>query len=994
MPYLRTRELLTPEQRLELKEIPSNLSESDMAIYYSFSEHDIDIINQHRRSHNKLGFAVQISVLRYPGWALSEIDTIPLNVLEYIAQQIKVDPDDFSLYAKREPTKREHLEEIRQQFGYKNFSVKEHHEVANVLLQYALENGNALYLIKIALDIFRKMKIILPAINTIERIVWEVRDKAEKRIYKIINENLSAEHKHNLDDLINDKIGNGITRFAWLKEIPNNHAPETFIKVVERLEYIRNLKLNIKITGIHPNRIRQLSKIGARYEPYALKKFEESKRYSILIIYLFELGQDLVDYAIEIHDRQINNLLSHGRKGQQEIQIQNGKALNEKIIYYVNLIKALIKAKKEGLDPFQTIENSVMPWEKLILSGEEANKLARPIDFDYLDLISNKYSYLRKYTPTLLNCFEFKSNNAAKPIIEALNVINDMNLTGKRILPSNAPVEFIPKRWLKHVLSKDGTINKQYYELAALSELKNCIRSGDISVGGSRKHRNFEDYLIDINEWKIAKDTGTRLAVSLNFEEYIKERMNSLEEILQFVSKNIGNLNGVTIENGELHINRLEKDTPEEAKSFSKLLYSMLPRINLTDLLLEVNNWTNFVDQFIHASSGKRPKEEEKAIILAALMAMGTNVGLVKMSEATQGITYYQMANAAQWRMYEDAFSRAQSKLVNYHHSLPLTEYWGEGKTSSSDGMRIPVNVSSLYAQSNPHFGSGKGITIYRWVSDQYSSYYVQTVITNTRDALYFIDGLLNHETDLDIKEHYTDTAGYTDQIFGLCHLLGFRFAPRLRDIADLKLYCFGKPSDYPNLEKMLKGKINTKLIRENFDDNLRLAHSIREGKVSSSLIMGKLGSYARQNSLAAGQKEMGQIEKTIYILKFISDEALRRRVQKGLNKGEATHALGRAVLFGKKGEFSERALKDQLQKASALNIIINAISIWNTVYLQKAVKYLEDNGTLNRELLYYISPLDWSHINFLGEYSFNLKNLTTIENLRPLNTSINFDIP
>lgn len=118
--------------------------------------------------------------------------------------------------------------------------------------------------------------------------------------------------------------------------------------------------------------------------------------------------------------------------------------------------------------------------------------------------------------------------------------------------------------------------------------------------------------------------------------------------------------------------------------------------------------------------------------------------------------------------------------------------------------------------------------------------------------------------------------------------MLGFRFAPRIRDISELKLYLFVKPSDYPKIENIIQGKINTKVIQENYEDVLRLAHSIREGKVSGSLIMSKLGSYARQNALATALREMGRIEKTIFILDYISNESLRRRIQRGLNKGEA----------------------------------------------------------------------------------------------------------
>lgn len=123
---------------------------------------------------------------------------------------------------------------------------------------------------------------------------------------------------------------------------------------------------------------------------------------------------------------------------------------------------------------------------------------------------------------------------------------------------------------------------------------------------------------------------------------------------------------------------------------------------------------------------------------------------------------------------------------------------------------------------------------------------------------------------------------------------MGFRFAPRLRDLSDAKLYTIQKPSEFSKLENLLKGRINTKIIQENFDDVLRLAHSIREGKVPGSLIMGKLGSYARQNKLATALREMGRIEKTFFILDYISNETLRRRIQRGLNKGEAMNGLAR----------------------------------------------------------------------------------------------------
>ncbi|MCE5222279.1 MAG: Tn3 family transposase [Clostridium sp.] len=978
--------LLTEDQRLEFTQIPQNISEYEIAKYYTFSTYDIDIINKHRRDYNRLGFAVQLALLRNPGWSLISINNIPESVLDYISEQIKVSPKELELYAQRENTRLEHLQEIRELYGFKNYTDQHTQCLIQTLLPYAIENDNVINLIKLSINEIRRQKVILPGITTIEKVVSEVIAKADEEFIEIVNNSITNEQKYKLDMLINAQTEETKTKLGWLKEDQGHSSPKAFAQVIERLELIRSLQLELNIAGLHPNRIRQLSRLGSKYEPFSLRRFEEKKRYSILALYLYELSQNLIDKAIEIHDRQINILLSKGRKKQEELQKQNGKSLNEKIVEYIDIGAALIKARDENLDPFKTLE-SVMPWSKLVESVDEAKKLARPVSYDYLDLLDSRYSQLRRYTPILVKHLKFNStNNASKPLIEAINVLNNMNENGNRKVPEDAPTDFISNRWNKCLYEKDGSLNRHYYEIATLSELKNRIRSGDVSVEGSKNFKDFEEYLIPHDEWNTVKKTGTRLAVNLDVSEYLQERIESLNSRLKWFSKNIDKLDGVTIENSKIHIDKLEKDTPPEAVLLSQKLYKMMPRIKLPDLLLEVSKWTDFDRNFIHASSGHIAKGEEKTILMAALMAMGTNIGLSKMADSTPGISYRQMANAAQWRLYDDAMKKAQSTLVNYHNKLFLSAFWGDGSTSSSDGMRVQVGVSSLHADANPHYGTGKGTTMYRFVSDQFSTFYTKVINTNARDAVHVIDGLLYHETDLNIEEHYTDTAGYTDQVFGLSHLLGFRFAPRIRDISEIKLYCAGKASEYPKIESILNGQIKIKTIEENFDDVLRMSHSIREGNVTGSLIMGKIGSYSRQNALATALREMGRIEKTIFILDYITNESLRRRIQRGLNKGEAMNGFARAIFFGKRGEFRERELQDQLQRASALNILINAISIWNTTYLQKAIDHLKQNDAVDESLLKHISPLGWEHINLLGEYNFDVKNILESDELRPLN--------
>jgi TnpA family transposase len=980
---MRGKEILTTEQRDEFMRLPSN-NDFDLGTYYTFSQYDHDIINQHRRDYNRLGFAVQLAILRFPGWSLSDYKMVPDSLLDYIAKQIGVNANIFSLYAQREPTRREHIEQIRQIYGYRNYTDSEYQPISQVMLKYALENGNAEYLIRIFIEELRKQKIILPAITTLERVVWETRQYAEEKILATLTTSLTPEQIKKLDMLLSLMPESSKTYLAWLREMPGNSSPDAFLTISEKLVFLRGLQLQIDTTDIHPNRLRQLSKVGARYEPRSFRRFDDPKKYAIMVAHLIELIQNLTDLAFDIHDRQITQLLSKGRKAQEELQKKNGKSINEKVVHFADFGTALIKARNEGINPFTALE-AIMPWDQFVASIEEAKRLVRPINYDYLDLLENKFYVLRKYTPTMLKVLEFRSTKSMEPLMKAINVVRDMNETGKRKVPADSPIDFISNRWQSHIYDEGGAINRHYYEMAVLTELRNYIRSGDVSIIGSRQYKDFDEYLISKENWAQINSEDMKLTVSISVADYLAERTESLFKRLEWLSINVDTLEGINIDKDKLHINRIEKDTPEEARNFSISLYDLLPRINLPELLIEVASWTNFHEQFIHASTDQPPNSEETKILMAAIMAMGTNIGLTKMAEATPGISYRQMANTALWRLHEDAMNKAQSTLVNYHHKLTIPSYWGDGTTSSSDGMRVQVGVAALHADANPHYGTGKGATIYRFVSDQFSSFYTKVINTSARDAVYVIDGLLHHETDLNIEEHYTDTAGYTDHVFALTHLLGFRFAPRLRDISDSKLYIIGKPNLFPKLEKLLRGQINTKIIQENYDDVLRLAYSIKEGTASASLIMGKLGSYARKNSLSTALREMGRIEKTLFILDYISSEALRRKINRGLNKGEAMNALARAIFFGKHGELRERALQDQLQRASALNIIINAISIWNTVYLTHAADYRKTKEQFNEGLMKHISPLGWEHINFLGEYNFELNQIEDVGKLRSL---------
>ncbi|MBP1991230.1 TnpA family transposase [Paenibacillus eucommiae] len=216
--------------------------------------------------------------------------------------------------------------------------------------------------------------------------------------------------------------------------------------------------------------------------------------------------------------------------------------------------------------------------------------------------------------------------------------------------------------------------------------------------------------------------------------------------------------------------------------------------------------------------------------------------------------------------------------------------------------------------------------------------------------------------------------------------LLGFRFAPRIRDLKDKNLYVHGDIKAFPTLASLIGGGINVKHIRTQWDDVLRLAASIKQGTVTASLMLRKLGSYPRQNGLAMALRELGRIERTLFTLDWLQNVELRRRVQVGLNKGEAKNALARAVFFNRLGELRDRSFENQRYRASGLNLVVAAIVLWNTVYLERAIQALRTRGrSIDDNLLQHLSPLGWEHINLTGDYTLQQSKQVAPGKFRPL---------
>ena len=167
-----------------------------------------------------------------------------------------------------------------------------------------------------------------------------------------------------------------------------------------------------------------------------------------------------------------------------------------------------------------------------------------------------------------------------------------------------------------------------------------------------------------------------------------------------------------------------------------------------------------------------------------------------------------------------------------------------------------------------------------------------------------------------------------------------------------------------------IRDRIKERLIVANWPDILRSVATMASGAMPPSQLLRKFASYPRQHELAVTLREIGRVERTLFIIDWLLDADMQRRAQIGLNKGEAHHALKNALRIGRQGEIRDRTSEGQHFRMAGLNLLAAIVIYWNTKHLGQAVAGRRREGLgCSPNLLAHTSPLGWAHILLTGEY-------------------------
>lgn len=467
------RLILSATERDTLLALPE--SQDDLIRYYTFNDSDLSLIRQRRGDANRLGFAVQLCLLRYPGYALGTDSELPEPVILWVAKQVQAEPASWAKYGERDVTRREHAQELRTYLQLAPFGLSDFRALVRELTELAQQTDKGLLLAGQALESLRQKRRILPALSVIDRACSEAIARANRRVYRALVEPLTDSHRAKLDELLKLKAGSSITWLTWLRQAPLKPNSRHMLEHIERLKTFQLVDLPEGLgRHIHQNRLLKLAREGGQMTPKDLGKFEPQRRYATLAAVVLESTATVIDELVDLHDRILVKLFSGAKhKHQQQFQKQ-GKAINDKVRLYSRIGQALLEAKESGSDPYAAIE-AVIPWDEFTESVSEAELLARPEGFDHLHLVGENFATLRRYTPALLEVLELRAAPAAQGVLAAVQTLREMNADNLRKVPADAPTAFIKPRWKPLVITPEG-LDRKFYEICALSELKNALR--------------------------------------------------------------------------------------------------------------------------------------------------------------------------------------------------------------------------------------------------------------------------------------------------------------------------------------------------------------------------------------------------------------------------------------------------------------------------------------------------------------------------------------
>ena len=868
-------------------------------------------------------------------------------------------------------------------------------KIANALLSEAITLASNFThrkkIFYVLVELSKKLKIEVPSYTELLRIISLAISFPKQDILEKLKPFAEDEKLNVLDEFLQkDKTSKNRWQLSHYKKL--DHATNKK-RMLASLTKFNNIKSKFKITqsiieniGLNPKIAQYHARWIEKSQVFQVKRKKDIESNFLLLSFIYYQylirNDNLVDRFISSVQTAKNSSLNAQKEYSFELEPQKNRviqSLENANISTLNDIESVIK--DNTLSAVKKVSAIELIVKKKTLTLKDILNEKKVFD----SVVDNKYDFIESKSVSLqgkfsgvIKAIEFDEKSSNKHIIEAINYFRE-----NHSITNKAPQSFLNDEERSAVF-QSNKFRVSLYKILLFFHVSDAIKNGTLNLKYSYRYKNFDDYMISKEDFKKDKD--------LLLQKHEMENMKDFNTFIETVKTKVEQSYKVTNENINKGLNtyfrvldnsfilktpKLQKSEDEEKNRLAKY-FPHDEYLSIIDLLNAINKQTNFLESFQHYNQTRQ--KEKHNLLLAGILGYGCNLSLSKMGKISKGINENQLDNTKIWYFSEENTQEANDKIIAYMEKLEIVQYMRHNvdtNHTSSDGQKYSMasNIDSTNAgYSNKYFGAKKGVVVYTFIDESHRLFHSKVINVSERESGYVIDGLLHNET---VKSdlHSGDTHAYTEIIFGLTDILGFNFGPRIKNFKDQQLYGFNTQKYYHKLGYKLtpKRKINLEKIRDNWEDILRLAITIKERKTTATQILKRLTSYSKQHKLYGALKEYGKIIKTDFLLNYIDDSKLRQRIEKQLNKVEASNRFSKAVFFGNNQEYTVSTVEEQNISNNSKRLIQNAIILWNYMYitkkLQQAKNQTEKDDILkalkNSSIVYY------NFLNFFGTYDF-----------------------
>lgn len=799
-----------------------------------------------------------------------------------------------------------------------------------------------------------------------------------------------------LEQLLDTSIHSesGLFHIEELKQPLTESTQKEIIRGFQRLKTFQRFPVDSwSLTAFPQGKLAHYAEYVAQAKSQNIKRLSSVKRTAHLVAFITVYRTIALDEVLLALNKFYTGVFNLSVAKEKKERLRSIKDLDRSAVTLANVGDILLDSSiqdqelRNHIYSFVTkeaIENAVLTVNDLT-----RNK-AHPIA---IDTLLENYSKFKKFIKRILDFIPFEGNRYGEKTMAIWSVIREKY--PKKITKQDyqKQKESIPRKW-QNFIEQHPESTHQAFIILGIEQWIKSFKNHEIYVPYSKKYNDPLQKLLSAEEMApFLSPLLEQTTFSANGEEVLKQLKQDLNLSYKVAVKawKTSDMAHIERKNGtnRLALKRLDKQERNSSAEKLKVAVKMrMPRIDLPDILMDICQRLQIDACFTHMTENNSRMSQLDISLMAVILSEACNVGLTPVAKETvEALKIDRLRYVDQYYLRLSTITEANNKLVTAYQEQELSSHWGSGDMASADAIRFKTGKKSLYGGRNPkYYGDGQGISLYNFVLDSYIGFHGMIVSGTIRDSIYLLEGLLNQTSTVDPKQIMTDTAGYSDLVFGLFASLGYQFSPRIANGGETKLWRFHSEEKYGVLQQFSQNFINEKLIVEHWEDILKVSASLFTGAVQASDIIRALQRGGNPTPLGRAFIELGKVYKTKHQLRYMTDENYVRQILEQLNKIESRHTLCRKVFYNKNGKVYQTYINGMEEQLHSLGFTVNCIIYWNTLYIQEAIKQLKKEGMIiTDEDIQRLSPLLTEHINFMGKYTFQHNEAVKNGELRPL---------